>query len=103
MQSWLAGSRTQTLLHGDATGLSLMRRSAPASHVPAVLPAHLEERARDLAQRADPHRVHQHLEDVRVADHGLLQPLEHRGRLRRMARLEITQPRELALLLLLRG
>ncbi|MGH8703305.1 MAG: hypothetical protein ACREVR_19305 [Burkholderiales bacterium] len=26
----------------------------------------------DLPERADPHRIHQHLEDVPVLDHGLL-------------------------------
>jgi serine/threonine-protein kinase HipA len=52
------------------------------SHVAPVLAADLEQGVGDLAQRADPHRVHQHLEHVAVVHHGLLQALQH-GRRRR--------------------
>ena len=51
---------------------------APSLHAPPVLPPHLEQRMRDLPQRADLHRVHQHLEDVLVVDHRLLEALQHR-------------------------
>src|SRR6266705_716768 len=47
------------------------------SHVTPVLPSHVEQRVRDLAQRSDPHRVHEDGEDVLVVDHGLPKPLKH--------------------------
>src|SRR5687768_6911460 len=72
-------------------------------HVPAIATAHLEERMRDLAERADAHRVHQHLEHVGVGDHGLPQALEHRRRPRGVARVEIGEALQLALLLVLGG
>ena len=48
-------------------------------HVASVLPTHLKQRIRDLTQRADAHRVHQHFEHIQVLDHGLLKFLQHRG------------------------
>ena len=60
--------------------LPLCRRGGRTGlHAPPVLSAHLEQRARDLSQRAHPHRFHQHLEHVAVLDHRLLKPLQHGG------------------------
>jgi hypothetical protein len=56
-----------------------------------------------LSERADAHRVHQHGEDVLVLHHRLAQALEHRRRLVRMARVELAQAPELALLFFLGG
>src|SRR5712692_6347528 len=89
-----------------------MRRSSPSayrtsvgssvrqtmrSHVAAILPSDLEEGVRDLAQRAHADCVHQDLENVAIGDDRLAQPLEHRGRLGRVALPEIGEARELAL------
>ena len=46
-------------------------------HAAPVLPAHLEQRAGDLAQAAAAHRVHQHVKHVVVGDYRLLQALQH--------------------------
>ena len=52
----------------------------------------------DLAERAAAHGVHQHLEDVAVVDHRLLQALQHGRRLVGMTGVEIGQTCELRLL-----
>src|SRR5215207_7527855 len=82
---------------------SVSRDIDPASHAAAVLAADLEQRIRDLPERAHAHRLHQHLEDVGVGYHRLLQALQHRARLGGMALPEITQAGQLALLLLVGG
>ena len=72
-----------------------------ALHAAPVLPADLEQRVGDLAERADAHRVHQHLEHVAVVDHRLLQALQHRPALRRRgAAWKSAQALQLRLLLL---
>src|SRR6185295_17833769 len=50
------------------------RPSLARLHATPVLPAHVEERARDLPERADPDRFHQRVEYVAVIDHRLLEP-----------------------------
>src|SRR5215207_11693692 len=73
------GSMRVTLGHPAVSRLApklrcWRRLQCRGSHVAPVLPADLEERLRDLLQRADPRGVHQHREDVVVADRGLLEP-----------------------------
>ena len=65
-----------------------------------VLAAHLEEGVGDLPEGAAPHRLHQHLEDVLVADDRLAEAFEHRRGVFRMPRLERAKAIDLALLLL---
>src|SRR5688572_24607133 len=77
-----------------------IRRGPSSLHAAPILAPDLEERVRDLAERADARRVHQHLEDVGIGDHGLAQALQRRGRLVLVARVEVGEPLELALLLL---
>ena len=48
-------------------------------HTAPVLPTHFKQGIGDLAQRADPHRVHQHFKHVFVVDDSLLQSLEGGG------------------------
>src|SRR5262245_58318100 len=62
---------------GASRQYSALRTNPDKSHAAPVLPAYLEERVSDLPARADAHRVHQHREHVFVADHGLLEPLQH--------------------------
>src|SRR3546814_5491900 len=69
-----------------------------ASHVSAIAPADLEQRLRDLAERADAHGVHQHFEDIAVGDHGVAQTLEHRWRILGVALLKFREALELRLL-----
>ena len=71
-------------------------------HVPAVLTADLEERLRDLPQARHLDRLHQLLEDVAATARHVLQALERRRRLRGVLRLEGVEPRQAALLLLVR-
>ena len=73
------------------------------SHVPPVLAADLEERVRQLAQRADPGRPHQLVEHVALAGGHVLQPADGRLGLARVPGLEVGQPGQLALLLRLGG
>ena len=57
-------------------------------HTPPVLPPHLKQRMRDLPQRADPHRLHQHLEQIAPpmdVAHGI-DALSRRNRRRRRVR-----------------
>ena len=56
---------------------ALSRSTGTRSHIAPVLAADLKQRIGDLPQRADPHRVHQHLEHVVVLNHRLLQAFEH--------------------------
>src|SRR6185436_15943668 len=76
-------------------------RAAPL-HAAPVLPSHLEQRVRNLPERAAPYRVHQHFEDVFVHHHRPAQPLQQRRRLSGIARLERAQPLKLRALLLRR-
>src|SRR3979490_1969131 len=57
-------------------------------HAAPVLPAHLEERFRNLPERAQAHGLHQLGEDVAVLDHGALEPLERFRRLLGIARMK---------------
>jgi len=54
------------------------------SHAAAILPADLEQRIRDLTERAYAHGVHELGEHIAVLDHRLLEPLERLGRDRRV-------------------
>src|SRR3546814_1020773 len=74
-----------------------------ASHVSAIAPADLEQRLRDLAERADAHGVHQHFEDIAVGDHGVAQTLEHRWRILGVALLKFREALELRLLFVVRS
>ena len=60
---------------------------------------HLEQRVRDLPERAAAHRLHQHLEHVAVRNHRVLQALQHGRRFARVQRLKFGQPLQLTLLL----
>jgi len=54
----------------DAVRLGRLGRGAQSPsrpgllHAPPVLPAHLEQRVRDLPERADAHRIHQHRKEM---------------------------------------
>src|SRR5256885_14419219 len=52
-------------------------KRSPELHVAAVLAADFEKGVGDLPERADPHRVHQHREEVLAADDCPAQLLEH--------------------------
>src|SRR5947209_9293363 len=76
--------------------------TAPAGlHAAPVLAAHPEERLRDLTERADAHRVHQHGEDVAVVDDRLLKALQQARRVGCVARMEVVEALELRFLLVL--
>jgi hypothetical protein len=70
-------------------------------HISSILPTHLEQRVRNLPERADAHGIHQHFEHIVVIDHRALKSLQHLRRLLGMALLEILQPLQLALLFLI--
>src|SRR2546426_7130380 len=63
-------------------------KRSPELHVAAVLAADFEQGGGDLPERADPHRVHQHREDVLVANHCLAQPFKHVPCVLRISRLK---------------
>src|SRR5688500_9107526 len=72
-------------------------------HAAAVLAADLEQRVRDLPERADAHRVHQHLENVLIAYDCLAQALKHGAAFLVVLLVELAQARELRALLFLGG
>jgi hypothetical protein len=72
-------------------------------HAAPVLTAHLKQGVGDLAQRADPHRVHQHLKHVGVVDHGLLEAGDHGGGFGRVTGVEVVQTLQLRLFFFLGG
>src|SRR5262245_23051760 len=94
-------SRARGFCSRSASLLSRVRAGDLGLHASSVLSPDLEQRMRDLPERADPHRVHQHLEHVLILDHGLLKPLQHRPTLVFAPRVEVPQPLELRLLLVL--
>src|SRR5438445_11427213 len=87
-RSWRAGKRC------------LPTRS-PELHVAAVVAADFEQGVGDLPERADSHRVHQHREDVLVANHYLAQPFKHVRRILRISRFKLAPAFQLRLLFLL--
>jgi hypothetical protein len=70
------------------------------SHVPSVAAADLEEGVGDLAEGAAADGVHEDGEQVVAGERRGPQPLQRRGALGRVALLEVTEARDLALLLL---
>src|SRR5438445_5917710 len=86
-RSWRAGKRCSPT-------------RSPELHVAAVLAADFEQGVGDLPERADPYRIHQHGEDVLIANHCLAQPFKHVRRLLRISRLKIAQAFQLRLLFL---
>src|ERR1700734_4017069 len=76
---------------------------AGGSDVAPVLAARFEERVADLPERAFLYCVHQGGEDVVSADRGLLQPGDRGRRGFRVPGMEVGEPLELGLLLLLGG
>src|SRR6202035_4876830 len=87
-----------------ATGRALRssaHSASPTSHVAAILPAHLIQRARDLPERADFDALHQLGEHIATTGCRLLQRGERRRTARRMACLEGAHRRDLILLLFL--
>ena len=66
-------------------------------HTPPILPPDLEQRIRDLPERAAAHRIDEHFEHVLIVDHRLLQAEEHGAGLVLVPRLEVAQAFQLAL------
>src|SRR6267143_2755754 len=89
-RSWRAGKRYAP-------------KRSPELRVAAVLAADFEQGVGDLPERADPHRVHQHGEDVLIANHCLSQPFNQVRRLLRMSRLKIAQAFQLRLFFFVGG
>ena len=92
--------------YGSRWSAAAVRRHSPivadAHHVPAVLTADLEERLRDLAERARAHGLHQLPEHVAAAGRHLLEPGQRRVRLVAVRGVEGGQPLQLPALLVLR-
>ena len=71
------------------------KRCLSVLHIAPILPTHLEQRIRDLAQGADPHRIHQHGEHIIAITGRLPKPLQHGGSLLGMTFMESGQTLQL--------